>query len=147
MAARDLLLAAGGFSYFVALLQLTMLRKLLTGLSQTSSASGVVVTLLLAAVFGVFALYALSGARIARPLPYLRAALLSIGFFYILPVVCVFAEIVASARVPACLTPRNAVLTLVSLIIGVLYLSGTIASWPVLKQSNAAGRQPVVRIP
>lgn len=148
MMARDFLMAAGGFSYFVALLHLVMLQAgsqayfgccaWLARMADAGSPLPIVLALSISAVYGVFALYALSGAGAARPLPLLRPTLLVIGVIYTLPALFLAADVGRWLRAPAPLPARQVVLSFVSLLIGLLYLAGTIRGWQQLKRATAA---------
>ncbi len=147
MMARDFLMAAGGFSYFVALLHLVMLQAgsqayfgccaWLARMADGGSPLPIVLALSISALYGIFALYALSGAGAARPLPYLRYALVAIGVVYVLPGLLLLAVTCRQSGF-ASLPAREVVLSFVSLLIGLLYLAGAIGSWQELKQ--VAGR-------
>ena len=94
-----------------------------------------VLTLFLAVIFAVWGFYGLSGAGIIRRLPLLKIALILIGAIYTLRGLAIFQQlfqIVTSAEV----APREIVFSLVSLIIGLAYLIGTVKSWRSLGASN-----------
>ena len=89
-----------------------------------------------AVFFSVFGLYAMSGAGHIRPLPLLRIGLLVICVLYILrglaaiPILLVMTGYVQYSK-PIPETGLGS--SLVSLIIGLIYLAGTIGSWHNLK--------------
>ncbi|MEW6529464.1 MAG: hypothetical protein AB1473_01430 [Thermodesulfobacteriota bacterium] len=100
------------------------------------------VTGLVAAVlFGIFGLYALSGAGYIRHLPLLRGVLLGIGCLYalrglfLIPIILITAGYLQSSKpVPT----TGLVSSLVSLLIGLLYLAGTIGSWERLRPASSS---------
>jgi hypothetical protein len=74
-------------------------------------------------VFALWALYAFSGAGLARRLPLLRAGLVIIGSIYTLRGLAVFIELTYwfLGKLP---NPRMAAFSAVSLSIGIFYLAG-----------------------
>jgi hypothetical protein len=95
-----------------------------------------------AVIFGIFGLYALSGAGWIRPFPLLRPGLLGIGILYTLrgslavPLLLMMMGLVRfSGTFPSSMPASS----LVSLLIGVLYLAGTISGWT--KLAAAAGNK------
>lgn len=90
-------------------------------------------TLFLAAVFAVFALYAFAGAGLLRHRPpLLRTGLAAITAIYLLRGLGLLPELVQYARDSATVLPRYLVFSAVSLTIGLLYLVGTVLRWPSL---------------
>ncbi len=86
------------------------------------------VTTGLIGIFTIFALYAFSGGRILKPLPFLRPILFLIGLIFTLRGLAVFYflyMLIASTE-PEML--KNLVFSLVSLLVGLLYLTG----WSIL---------------
>ncbi|HWM93764.1 MAG TPA: hypothetical protein VN493_23600 [Thermoanaerobaculia bacterium] len=83
-----------------------------------------VITLGIAAVFTVFALYAFSGAGSIRRLPLLRTGLVVIGLIYTVRGLALISELLQGA------IPRHLVFSAVSLTIGIAYLWGTWRAWP-----------------
>ncbi|MGE5071987.1 MAG: hypothetical protein ACM3MF_01050 [Anaerolineae bacterium] len=84
-------------------------------------------TLLLAALFAAFGLYALSGAGAIRALPLLRPGLFAIGGLYTLRGLILILDIVRLFRGP--IYPfRQTVFSAVALGIGILYLAGALGS-------------------
>lgn len=85
-----------------------------------------------AVIFGIFGLYALSAAGDLRPLPLLRMGLLVIGGVYtlrgllVIPQLLYVAGVLQSAET---IFARAVLSSLVSLVVGVLYLSATIVGW------------------
>jgi hypothetical protein len=103
--------------------------------AESGSAFPAVLTLVLAAVFATWGFYGLSGAGVIRRLPLLKIALILIGAVYTLRGVAVFQQffqIVTSSEV----APREIVFSLVSLVIGLAYLIGTVTSWRSLGASS-----------
>jgi hypothetical protein len=94
-------------------------------------------TLFLAAVFAVFALYAFSGAGAVRRLPLLRTGLVTIGLIFTLRGLALIPELIQYFRRPEDVLPRVLVFSLVSLVIGLLYLAGTFRAWPSLAPRRA----------
>lgn len=96
------------------------------------------VTLGLAFVFGLFGIYALSGARRFRPLPFLAVALVAISVLFILRGLILPFEISVLLRGVARFPARYALFSAVSLGIGLLYLSGTLRAWRDLRETRRA---------
>jgi len=87
-------------------------------------------TLAIAAVFAVFALYAFSGAGRFRRLPLLRTGLVAISAIYLVRGFSLLQEL---ARYDSgAVLPRHLAFSFTSLVIGLLYLAGTILLWPSL---------------
>lgn len=88
-------------------------------------------TLVIAAVFVVFALYAFSGAGWIRRLPLLRAGLAVISAIYLVRGLSLLPELAKydSGAVPL----RYLSFSFTSLLIGLFYLAGTALLWPSLK--------------
>lgn len=142
---RVLLLVAAGCSAAVALLHLAILimgppwyrwfgaPSLAAQIERGSVSGPVLLTLAVAAVFVVWAGYALSGAGVVRRLPLLRTGLYAIAAIYLLRGVQVVLEVPAAAqgRVPA----RFAVFSAFSALAGAMYLAGAI-------RRGQAGRPP-----
>jgi hypothetical protein len=81
-------------------------------------------TLGIICVFFVFALYAFSGCNRFKSLPYLKPALFLIGTIYSLRGLATFYFIYLLLNTPGPDLVKNLVFSLVSLTIGILYLSG-----------------------
>lgn len=94
--------------------------------------------LLMSAVFAFFGIYALSGAGLIRHLPLLRLGLLAIGLAYavrgvpFLPQALMLLHVLPAPE-PIQLQLVNA--SLVSLIAGILYLTGLVIRWKSLSPS------------
>ena len=88
-----------------------------------------VLTLVLAAVFAIWGFYGLSGAGIIRRLPLLKIALILIGAIYTIRGVAVFLQLFQIVTSSAEVAPREIMFSLVSLVIGLAYLIGTVTSW------------------
>ena len=89
-------------------------------------------TLAIAAVFAVFALYAFSGAGLVRRLPLLRTGLVVISAIYLVRGLLLLTELVGYAQ-GAGVLPRHLAFSFTSLVIGLFYLAGTVLLWPSLK--------------
>lgn len=106
--------------------------------AESGSAFPALLTLVLVAVFAIWGFYALSGAGVIRRLPLLKITLILIGGVYTLRGVAVFQQLFQIATSSVGVAPREIVFSLVSLIIGLAYLIGTISSWRSLGASNRA---------
>ena len=94
-----------------------------------------VLTLFLVAIFAIWGFYGLSGAGVIRRLPLLKTALILIGVIYTIRGIAVFQQlfqIVTSSEVAL----REIVFSLVSLIIGLTYLIGTVMNWRAIRANN-----------
>lgn len=87
-------------------------------------------------IFCIFGLYAMSGGGWLRPLPLLRWGLLGIGCVYMLrgllfiPILLMMTGYLQSSEP---IPPTGLASSLVSLFIGLLYLTGTIRRWKTLQ--------------
>ncbi len=106
--------------------------------AESGSAFPAIMTLVLVAFFSIWGLYAFSGAGVIRRLPLLRIALLLIGIIYTLRGVFVFQQIFQIATSSVQVAPREVVFSLVSLVIGLAYLVGTVINWKSFRASNRA---------
>jgi len=104
--------------------------------AESGSAFPALLTFVLVAVFAIWGFYGLSGAGVIRRLPFLKIALLLIGAVYTLRGVAVFQQLFQIAASSAEVAPREIVFSLVSLIIGLAYLIGTVTSWRSLGANN-----------
>ena len=104
--------------------------------AESGSAFPALLTFVLVAVFAIWGFYGLSGAGVVRRLPLLKIALLLIGSVYTLRGVAVFQQLFQIAASSAEVAPREIVFSLVSLIIGLAYLLGTISNWNGLGANN-----------
>jgi hypothetical protein len=87
-------------------------------------------------IFGIFGLYALSGAGYIRPLPLLRVGLLVIGCIYTLRgLVVISILLIAMGYLPSSdpVPPAGLASSVISLLIGLLYLLGTFGNWQNLR--------------
>ncbi len=84
----------------------------------------------------IWGFYGLSGAGVIRRLPLLKIALILIGAVYTLRGVAVFQQLFQIATSSVEVAPREIVFSLVSLVIGLAYLIGTISNWRGLVASN-----------
>ena len=105
--------------------------------AESGSAFPAVLTLFLVAIFAIWGFYGLSGAGVVRRLPLLKIALILIGAVYTLRGVAVFQQIFQLATSSAEVAPREIVSSLVSLVIGLAYLIGTISNWGGFGASNS----------
>lgn len=94
--------------------------------AESGSAVPAVLTLILVAIFAIWGFYGLSGAGVIRQLPLLKIALILIGAIYTLRGFAVVQQLFQIATSSLAVAPREIVFSVVSLIIGLAYLSGTI---------------------
>ena len=88
--------------------------------------------LVVAVIFAIFGLYAMSGAGYLGRLPLLRWALLAIGCLFILRGLLVIPEcMILPGAAPS--PPQAIVSSLVALGIGIVYLIGVIGNWTRMK--------------
>lgn len=94
----------------------------LTQMAEQGSSITTIVSLALALLFAIWAIYAFSGSGLIRPLPLLRFALIAISVIYILRALFLPSEInmVLNQGYPS----RFIVFSTISLIAGLLYLLG-----------------------
>jgi hypothetical protein len=104
--------------------------------AESGSAFPALLTFVLVAVFAIWGFYGLSGAGVVRRLPLLKIALLLIGAVYTLRGVAVLQQLLQIAASSAEVAPREIVFSLVSLIIGLAYLIGTISNWKSFGANN-----------
>ena len=137
-ATQKLLTAAGILSLAVAVFQAAVSfspsMSVYLGAPAEIAASPVlliIVGLAAAVVFLVFGLYGLSGAGLLRRLPLLRLGLVVIGAIYALRgLLIVLVALVKAGIVTGYTLPGHSVTTsLIPLVIGFLYLAGTIGEW------------------
>ena len=107
-------------------------------LAASGSILPAVLTLLLAAVFAVWGLYALSGAGLIRRLPLLGAGLVAIAGIYALRGLGIVTQVVWMIRSPRSVPLRETAFSLASLFIGIVYFIGVISSWETLKADRRA---------
>jgi putative oxidoreductase len=136
---RRLLLIGGLFSAAIAALHIAVVfvgapayryfgaGEGMARLVESGSLIPPVVTLAIALVFAVWALYGLSGAGLIRRLPLLEAGLLTIGVIYFLRGLLVIPEAMVLLQSGRFVLHRVVVFSLVSLACGILYLAGAIA--------------------
>jgi hypothetical protein len=98
--------------------------------AERGSATPALITLGIAAILTIWALYAFSGAGIVRRLPLLRTALVLISAVYILRA---FALLPALILKPEVVDTFAVVSSLIVLAYGLAYAIGTWARWPALK--------------
>lgn len=90
-------------------------------------------TLVIAAVFGIFGLYAFAGAGRFRRLPLLRIGLAVISAIYLVRGLSLLPELASYAQDSGTVPPRYLAFSFTSLVIGLFYLAGTVLLWPRLK--------------
>ena len=90
-------------------------------------------TLAIAAVFAVFALYAFSGAGRFRRLPLLRTGLVAISAIYLVRGLVLLPELAKYDS--GTVEPRHLSFSLTSLVIGLFYLTGKVLVWRLNDQS------------
>lgn len=146
---RHLLKAAAALSFAVALLHVGIVfagapayryfgaGKEIATATERGSPLPALITLLLSVVFAVFGLYALSGAGTIRRLPLLPLALIAIGSLYTLRGLAVFGDIYNFYMSLSWEGQREIVFSLVSLVIGLLYVAGTATSWRALREERS----------
>lgn len=92
----------------------------------------IIVSLFIAAIIALFGLYAISGAGYIRTLPWLKQILVVISGIYILRGLLFVPELfvvfgIFDISIPV--APRFIVFSIGSLLIGLIYLIGTIGGW------------------
>ncbi len=96
--------------------------------AETGSFVPAAMTLVIAVVFAIFALYAFSGAGRFRRLPLLRTGLVAISAIYLVRGLLLLSELAGYAQ-GAGVRPRHLAFSFTSLVIGLLYLAGTMLLW------------------
>ncbi len=105
--------------------------------AEEGSLAPAAMTLAVAAVFVVFALYAFAGAGLLRRRPpLLRTGLVAIATIYILRGLALLPEMAQYVRDSGTVMPRQLAFSAVSLTIGLLYLVGTVLLWPRLSPAR-----------
>jgi len=115
-------IGASAYRYFGAGEQMAQM-------AEQGSLMPALVTTGLAVLFAIWGAYALSGAEIVRPLPLLRPSLVVIGSIYTLRGIALLVELGAQMNLFAWrgeVRPQDPWFSLLSLIIGVVYLVGTV---------------------
>lgn len=108
----------------------------LAELAAAGSVLPALLTLSLAGIFTLWGLYAFSGAGLIRPLPLLRLGLAVIAGIYTLRGIGFVPQVFWLATSPQAVAPQEIAFSLVSLLVGIAYLVGTISSWRRLKASR-----------
>jgi hypothetical protein len=136
---KQILVVAGGLSFAVAFFQAVIgfspSWSLYFGAPDalvTNIYILILVSLLIAGIIAVFGLYAISGAGYIRTLPWLKQILIVISGIYILRGLLLVPELLVVMGVldiPIPVAPRFVVFSVGSLLIGLIYLSGTIGGW------------------
>lgn len=137
--AKQLLRVAGGLSFAVALFQAVVCFSpswsLYFGAPEELASNAtilIIAGLFMAIVFAAFGLYALSGAGAIRALPLLRWGLLTIGSVYLLRGLLLIPQLLTMRGLlplDESFSPQMLASSAVSLLIGLLYLAGTILEW------------------
>jgi hypothetical protein len=136
------LIAGGVMSALISLLHLFLAvypalyrfigpdQSALTEMAAQGSSITTIVSVALAFLFAIWALYAFSGAGLIRPLPLLRIALIVISVIYLLRALFLLSEIgmVVNQGYPF----RFMVFSTISLVAGLLYLFGILIHRAVL---------------
>jgi hypothetical protein len=91
-----------------------------------TSAWPALLTLGLAAAFGLFSLYGFSAAGLARPLPLCRAVIIFIGAIFGLRGLAVVRDVVVLIRGGDALAFRNLFYSAVALLVALLYILGLV---------------------
>ncbi len=140
--AKIILMLAGVLSFFVAVFQFYL------GISPEASSywggptdqpTLLVASLVVGLVFAVWGLYGLAGAGVIRRLPLLRLGLIVIGLIYILrgiPMITILLTMAGIIQDPQPIPLQAWTSSLVSLVIGLAYLVGTVAAWPALSRKT-----------
>ncbi len=105
-------------------------------MAQMASSGSVIpalVTFFIAVIFSIWGLYALSGAGLIRRLPLLPVGLIVIVSIYTLRGIGVIPQIVWLVNSPKPIPPQDLIFSLVSLLVGIVYFVGTIATWRTLQ--------------
>ena len=145
---KKLLIIAGGLSFAVALFQAVITfspawsryfgapADLVANIPLLYSAG-----LIAAVIFALFGLYALSAAGYVHPLPLLRLSLMGISAVYTLRGLLLIPQLLALVgSVPSseAVTSQGVLSSLVALLIGCLYLAGTVGCWRSLGTASPA---------
>lgn len=97
----------------------------------------IVFSLIVSIIFIIFGLYAFSGAGDIHPLPFLRSGLVIIGSIYTLRGMLVILQILILFNVMQVdeeVTPQLILSSISSLLIGIIYLTGTFKNWHSITQ-------------
>jgi hypothetical protein len=90
----------------------------------------VLVSVVFGALFALFAVYALSGARIGPRLPLLRTGLVAIAAVFLLRGILIFQELRLSAIRPGIIIPpQEFAFSAIAFFIGLLYAAGLKGQW------------------
>jgi hypothetical protein len=135
--ARTLLLIGGVLSSAIAMLHVVIVFVGAPGYRYFGAGEGMarsaeagswvppLLTLAIALIFAVWALYAFSGAGLIRRLPLLRGGLITIGLIFFLRGLSILPQVVALAQSGRSVVHRAVVFSFVSLTCGIIYLAGT----------------------
>ncbi len=92
----------------------------------------IVSCILIAIIIAIFGLYAISGAGYIRPLPWIKQVLVAISFLFILRGILFIPElmiVLGLFDVSFHVAPHFAAFSLGILLVGLIYLLGTIGGW------------------
>jgi hypothetical protein len=95
----------------------------------------ILVGFVIVVIFIIFGLYALSATGRYRPLPFLRPGLIAIGVIYTLRGIIFVPMLLGNSAILQTSTTfptKDIISSAISLIIGILYLTGTIGCWSIL---------------
>jgi hypothetical protein len=104
--------------------------------AEAGSLEPAVMTFILAGVFAAFSYYAFAGAGSVRRPPLLRTGLIAIGAIATLRGVAFFPEAAHHLQHVATQPLRWAAFSFAALVIGLLYLIGTVGAWPDLRPTR-----------
>lgn len=111
----------------------------MAGMDAQGSWIPAIITLGIASVFALFALYAFSAVGMIRWLPLLRTMLCVVGMLYVLRGMLVIGDVLKVLEHPT-YPSRAIVFSLVSLLTGILHLIGVIRSWNALAPNTHRSR-------
>jgi len=105
----------------------------------------IIVSLFIAVIIAVFGLYAISGAGYIRTLPWLKQILVVISGIYILRGLLLIPELLVVTgvfHISIPVAPKFVVFSLGSLLIGLIYLIGTVGGWHTFPSKKKMIAQP-----
>lgn len=105
-------------------------------MASSGSVLPALVTFFIAVIFAIWGLYAFSGAGLIRRLPLLPVGLVVISSIYTLRGIGVIPQIVWVVNSPKSVSPQGLIFSLASLLVGIVYFVGTIATWRTLQANS-----------
>lgn len=145
--ASDLLCTAGVISFGISLLHIGIIIAGpaayeyfgagvdIVSMSRRGSTIPTVLTLFLAALFGLFGVYAFSAAGLYQPLPFRGPLIVMIGILYTLRGAALFFQLSSLfSRCPASL--RETFFSAISFTAGLCYLAGAYGNWSAISGLN-----------